>query len=472
MKYNSRKKIEKVRLAGGMGGSVRRPNAYEALERIVLACLLSENLFYESGSNIKDSIESLVPEVDPVFLSNLAIKARSEYGLRHVPLFLVVQMVRHDKHRPFVADLIPRVCLRLDETMEILAMYRGEGGTSIPSSFKRGIAEVLLSPSFNEYHFAKYKGVGKKFSLKDVICISHPNPRKMRDGWQERSNLFARALEGNLPAPETWEVLLSRGADKKKVFEYLLREGKLPNLAFLRNMRGMMEAGVNPQLLLESLATRKWRWETPLDFVRAAVAVPSLSTAIMRTMCLPSRGILLGGRTAIVIDVSGSMNTRMSRFSDISYGHAAKGVALLASASCETSDVWLTAGSDYRGAHETQALQYEHEGPHPLMDILNVPIPALGGGGIFTCQCLDYIGGSSRNYDRVIVITDSQDMDISSISPPRIARYQYIMNVAAYKFSLGTSNSFDLEVNGWSDKFLLAIKENEEINSKQGGGVF
>ena len=48
---------------------------------------------------------------------------------------------------------------------------------------------------------------------------------------------LTRLIEGELKTPDTWEVALSSGADKKQAWERLLREKKLGGLALLRNLR-------------------------------------------------------------------------------------------------------------------------------------------------------------------------------------------------------------------------------------------
>ena len=42
---------------------------------------------------------------------------------------------------------------------------------------------------------------------------------------------FKKLIAGTLESPDTWEVALSGGADKKETFERLLREGNLGYLA-------------------------------------------------------------------------------------------------------------------------------------------------------------------------------------------------------------------------------------------------
>src|SRR3954452_25071048 len=66
-----------------------------ALRRSVLACMLWENEFYESGATIANRIAELVPRVDAARVAELAVKARTAQKLRHAPLLVVREMARY-----------------------------------------------------------------------------------------------------------------------------------------------------------------------------------------------------------------------------------------------------------------------------------------------------------------------------------------------------------------------------------------
>ena len=59
-----------------------------ALRRSVLACMLWEDEFYESGETIAARIRELVPRVEPGTVAALAVAARTAMKLRHAPLLL------------------------------------------------------------------------------------------------------------------------------------------------------------------------------------------------------------------------------------------------------------------------------------------------------------------------------------------------------------------------------------------------
>ncbi len=102
-----------------------------------------------------------------------------------------------------------------------------------------------------------------------------------------------------LPSPDTWEVSLSGGADKRETFERLLTEGRLGYLALLRNLRNMDQAGVDEVLVREAILARKGAHRVlPFRFVAAARAAPRfepwLDEALMEAVL---EGPVFSGRT-------------------------------------------------------------------------------------------------------------------------------------------------------------------------------
>src|SRR6266852_9054348 len=213
------------------------------LRRSVLACLLWESQFYEDGIEIAGRIAELVPKVAAEKVAALAVEAREQMKLRHAPLLLVREMARHKTHRALVAETLARVIQRADELAEFVAIYWKDGRVPLSGQVKKGLAAAF--PKFDEYQLAKYDR-GGPINLRDVLFLCHAKPRD-----QVQADVWKKLVSGSLSAPDTWEVALSSGADKREAWERLLREQKLGALALLRNMR---EAGVDEPLVLEALS--------------------------------------------------------------------------------------------------------------------------------------------------------------------------------------------------------------------------
>jgi 60 kDa SS-A/Ro ribonucleoprotein len=74
------------------GAVAQKIDAKRELRRTVMACLLWEDTFYESGNDIAKRIADLVAPNKSEDVAALANKARSAMQLRHAPLFLVREL--------------------------------------------------------------------------------------------------------------------------------------------------------------------------------------------------------------------------------------------------------------------------------------------------------------------------------------------------------------------------------------------
>lgn len=118
---NKKAKVEQTVTHGGATTTV--VNSKEQLMRSVMSCMLWEDTFYENGVSIAERIESLVPNVKPEDVYNIAVNAREKSKLRHAPLLLARVMSRLNTHKHLVSDLLSKIIKRPDELTEFLAIY-------------------------------------------------------------------------------------------------------------------------------------------------------------------------------------------------------------------------------------------------------------------------------------------------------------------------------------------------------------
>src|SRR6202166_2053187 len=304
------------------GAPARNVSTELQLRRSVLACLLWESQFYEDGVEIAGRIAELVPKVAAEKVTALAVEGRERMKLRHAPLLLVREMARHATHRGFVAETLARVIQRADELAEFVAIYWKDGRVPLSAQVKKGLAAAF--PKFDEYALAKYDR-GGPIKLRDVLFLAHAKPRDdaQAAGWK-------RLIAGRLATPDTWEVALSSGADKREAWERLLREQKLGALALLRNLRNMREVGVDESLVLSALGSISTARVLPFRFLAAARYAPWWEEALEQAMlkCVVESE-KLPGKTIVLVDVSGSMTAPLSRRSEMQRTDAAYGLAVL-----------------------------------------------------------------------------------------------------------------------------------------------
>lgn len=437
----------------------------QALERSVLSCLLFEKEFYEDGVSIPERIKELCAKVTPEQIATLAIKARSQYNLRHVPLLLLTQLVKHG-HGKAVGDTIAEVIQRADELAEFASLYLGGADrrvtkVKLAKQVKRGLQ--MAFQKFDAYQLAKYdRDYG--ISLADVAFLVHAKPKKeemtglaakaksvtksnYKRGEVARhlhSNLF-KLITGKLPAPETWESALVSGADKKETFTNLLVKRKLGYMAVLRNLRGMLEAGVDRDLVIQAIQERRGAERVlPFRYIAAARACPSLERQIdVALLASLTESRRLPGRTAVLVDVSGSMDAKLSAKSDLTRLDAA---ATLAS---------MIVGDEVRVFSFSDRLV---ECPHRLgMAGVEAITRSQAHSGTELAGAVHFV--NKLPYDRLIVITDEQSTSYHPVPDP--TNRGYMINVASNKNGIGYGKW--RHIDGFSEQVLHYIYEVEGV---------
>lgn len=416
------------------GGAPAFPHlsAYQQLRRSVLSCLLWENEFYESGQTIGDRIVSLAAQVTPQELACLAVEARTTHNLRHVSLLLAVELAR--KGGPLVGDTIPQVIQRADELSEFLTLYWRKGKTPIAKQVKRGLAAAFQK--FGAYALAKYDRE-KAIRLRDVLFLVHAKPKD-----EAQAAVWKQLVDGTLPAPDTWEVALSAGGDKRETFERMLRENTLGYLALLRNLRNMVDAGVDESLIRDALLARKGAEKVlPFRYVAAARAAPRLEPVIDQALSEAiSTMPVLAGRTVVLVDVSGSMFTKLSGKSELMRSDAAAALA-----SIIHGDLQVFTFSD----------RLVECPPRRGMAGVDVILRSQAHSSTNLAGAVGAI--NQLPHDRLIVITDEQATD--GRVPDPVAKHAYMINVASNKNGVGYGKW--THIDGFSEGVLRWIGEVE-----------
>lgn len=417
-------------------GAPARPISNELqLRRAVLACLLWESQFYEDGVEIAGRIAELVPKVEAEKVAALAVEAREQMKLRHAPLLVVREMARHKTHRQLVADTLVRVIQRADELAEFVAIYWKDGRVPLSGQVKKGLAEAF--PKFDEYQLAKYDR-GGPVKLRDVLFLCHAKPRDAA-----QAGVWKKLIWGRMATPDTWEVALSSGADKREAWQRLLAENKLGALALLRNLRNMKEAGVEEDLVLAALGSMKTQRVLPFRFLAAARYAPQWEETLEQAMLACVAGQQkLPGKTVVLVDVSGSMTAPLSRRSEMQRTDAAYGLAVLLREIGEKVSVF---------SFSDNLAEVPARRGFALRDAIDASQPHN------STQLGKAVGelNQKERYDRLVVITDEQAHD----SVPGPKGKGYMINVASYKNGVGYGKW--THIDGWSESAVEYVREVE-----------
>ncbi|HWY79233.1 MAG TPA: TROVE domain-containing protein [Candidatus Sulfotelmatobacter sp.] len=408
----------------------------QELRRTCLACLLWENHFYENGEDSQKRVEELCTKVSVDELKNLIIECFEKQKLRHMPLKLIVELLKKPNNQ--AKYLISRVCTRPDQMTELLSLYWITGKKPLDKQLQRGLAHAFRQ--YDDYQLAKYNR-NNVIKLRDVLFLSHAKPENDR-----QAKIWNNLINDKLMPAETWETKLSAGENKKEAFSELLAKGKMGTIAILRNLRNMRDQQVNIVSIFENL--EKGRPVLPFEYFRAANAIPEwqnkIATVMLKHLTIDQK---LPGTTMVFVDVSSSMDTPLSAKSDIRLIDAACMFAVLLREWCEMGTT-ISFSNEYKFIKASRGFEL-------IDDIKNSQ-----------CHAGTYLGNAIKNalafstnikIDRIIVITDEQSADnIPHLDIPK----KYFISLGNYKNQLKTDGSW-VHVTGFSENTIQYIIELE-----------
>lgn len=417
---------------------------YERLKRTVLACMLFEDSFYEDGKKAVDRIIELCARCTCQQVLDLALLASEKYGIRHVPLQLIVEALKHKNKPANFSDYIDKIIKRPDMMTDLLALYWKDKRVPLAYQLKKGLAKAFCK--FDEYQLAKYNR-DNPIKLRDVLFLTHAKPKN-----EEMAAMWKRLVNKELKTPDTWEVRLSAGEDKQESFVDLLKNGKMGKLAILRNLRNMQESGV-PKELVASELHRNMKEMLPFQYIAASRECPAWEDIIDPAMvkaCSLKPKIL--GKTLVLVDVSGSMDSPISNKSKMMRMDAACGMAILLKECCP--DAIIFSFSD------GLALIPPRQG----MALRDAIVKSQTHNGTMMGAAIYAAIKWSGTYDRIIVITDEQSHD--QIPPVSPFLKHYILNIASYQNGVGRKDQWTT-ISGFSEASIDFIREYESMESNE-----
>lgn len=440
------------------GAPAKAISPYQQLCRSTCAALLWENEFYEDGVTIAERVYETALKCDAQDVAALAVRLRTEFKLRHMPLLVCAALVDHQdraKVPGMVRNVIADTIRRPDEMGEILSIHAGIKGVpldeikkALPAQMKKGIAQAF--GRFDPYQLAKYDRKGRAIKLKDIMRLCHPKPAD-----EKQAGIWKQLLEGTLESADTWEVGLSKagqaGAEesKKDVFDRLLRSDKMGYLALLRNLRNMEKAGVDTELIEKAVLERKGAWKVfPFRYIAAARAVPRFEPAIDKAMIAAIAEMpAFDGETVILVDVSWSMSSKLSEKSDMTRRDAA----------CALAAIW---------PGRKRLFSFSN-------DLVEVP-PRSGMSAVDAISASQYHGGTllgaavrlaieNVKATRLVVISDEQSHDPVPDPFGWAKGEAYMINVASAKNGVGYGAWHHID--GFSENVLTWMREFEKIRA-------
>lgn len=495
MEFNAPKQTvaEATRTTNHEGGEAFDPaDPRLALYKRTINQLL-EDSFYESDEEHLAAVVrrfDAAADEDPEFVLQLAAYARQELHLRDVPQVLLVLAANDDRFKDdsdqsLIREWTPSIVRRMDETATALAVHDELFGGTAPWPLRRGVEDALVEMA-DAYTLGKYELLRREVTLRDVFNRVHPEPV---DG--EQADLFERFMRGDLddypdvdplPSPNTWETVISERGNTQEAWETLIEDDDyaLPLFASIRNLRNMLEAGVDEETIVGHLDLEAVR-HAPLYPFRyyqaykalqnAGLQAPAVERWLEDAIDVAVEHVPDGlGDTFVAVDLSGSMDSLLSQNSALRL----KEIGTLFGA--VLADQGARVGGFGDGFQEvpmhvdTPVLQRQ--------DAL-LGIDAEVGNSTNGWKALRYLREEAVAVDRVILFTDMQIWDSTGglVSGDRTvgeefeayrdavapAASLYMVDLAAYG-DLVTPEGYEdvYNVSGWSENVLEFIEHAEE----------
>lgn len=320
-----------------------------------------QSQFYRSENDTMRELKSLIDvcgKEDPYFVAQCIVYSRCVgEGMRSInhlaAVYLAPYMSGKEWSKRFFSLWDKKnqkggTIYRPDDMAEIVAAYAAMNEKSITNAMKKGFRESL--ESLDAYSLLKYKS-----SVLDMINLVHPDPKESKALVEYMGNkvpVFEAIIKGYNVSADTWEVAQSDAGQvvaqavregklseseakevlteqKSENWKGLLTEGKLGILAAIRNLRNILvnkpeTSTINTlcSLLSDGELIKKGKiMPYQLDMANEVLNAEfsdsnsrKLSQALLKgyELAVPNLKELLSGNNLVVIDMSGSMSSRIA----------------------------------------------------------------------------------------------------------------------------------------------------------------
>lgn len=298
------------------GANLYSRNIVEAWFNMLFSSFL-ENKYYETSNDQLNRFLKLTEQVAEkygyAFVGKAAIFARNELGMRSISQLTAAWL--NDKSFQEKRKFYRGFMHRPDDISEVFSAIDFLDKKRSHAVVK-GCADYLSS--LGDYQLTKYKMLGHKYNMYDLINITHATSPNICD--------FKKDM---LAAPDTWEVNISTTDDKNKEWKRMVEQHKLGYMALIRNLNNIMACDIDntwiSKYLIPQLVDRKKIRKSLIFPYRLFAAYKNLNihnfvvdAALGEAFVIATENVpKFDGLNAVVLDVSGSMDSPMSYHSKI-----------------------------------------------------------------------------------------------------------------------------------------------------------
>ena len=429
--------------------------AYSLSDELRLISMLNtiklEPQFYRSENQTMRELRDLIERIglkDPYFVAQAIVYSRClGEGMRsvnHLAAALLAPFISGKEYAKRFYGLWDKKekkggCIyRVDDMSEIKDVYAVLNKSTLSNSMKKGFAAVL--EALDTYQLAKYKD-----TVIDMANLTHPKSALSKaeivvDG--KKMKVIDALMKGVTVSADTWEVANSEAGQevakavkagkltkaeaevtlanaKNDNWEAMLTEGKLGILAAIRNIRSMLKSPRKEvvdalcKLVSNGEAIRNGKiMPYQIDYAYEVVKKEFSNSAdgrrVMEALlkgyeyAVPNLAEALPGRTCVMVDCSGSMNTyctQAGQRSNIATSAAEKAGLIAATIAKATNADVVRFGS--------HAEFYSYD-PNESVFSLGRKIGHDNMGGTSIPSAFELIRNAKRQYDRIILLSDNE----------------------------------------------------------------
>lgn len=243
----SKPESDSVNMAGG--ASYSREYKKEVAS-VLLASMMNGDKYYQSEASrlkqIEDLIQDGVKQGEAEFLAKAMVYTRMEGKLRSVSHVVAVNLAQTVKGQEFMRKALVKSFNRPDDMTETASLYFSKNpNKSLPNALRRAYKDAL-EDKFDAYQLKKYLGETSAVKLRDIVKLAHPSPDKFED-----KEIFKKVIEGTLENIQTAQTVnaSSTGESRKETYISMLKERKLGYMALIKNLKNILETGLNVEEL-------------------------------------------------------------------------------------------------------------------------------------------------------------------------------------------------------------------------------
>lgn len=192
-KFNKKDEGVKPTIVNHMGEKAYKPNAEEELVSTVMTTMLSDS-YYEKEKDKVERIKNLMDQVDPYFAAQTALYVRKEGKLRSVTHLMASVIASKASGEEWASRFYNKIIMRPDDMSEILGCYAALNDKNpkklrgISSAIKKGFKTAL--EGLDPYRIDKYKMDSRVITMVDLVNLFHPK------GNQANKMAFQYLIEG------------------------------------------------------------------------------------------------------------------------------------------------------------------------------------------------------------------------------------------------------------------------------------